>query len=792
MLAMSIFILGFMVGVCWLQWQPQLPSLPVVLLAAILAAAAGLVGGKCLQLRWLGLFSAVLLGFVWAAGWAQVRMADHLAVEDEGRDIRLVGVISNLPQTVADGKTFDFQVERVLDAVTSVPRHLSLAWYPLPARKNHVAVSVPEVHAGERWQLTVRLKRPHGSINPQGHDFEAWLLQNNLRATGYVRSKATFRRLTAFVPGLANWINRLREQIRQRFVKRIADAKISGLLTALAIGDQRAIPATQWQDFRRTGITHLVSISGLHVTMVAGLVHGLVFFFWRHRPAWVLRVPAQRIAAAAGLLAALFYSLLAGFAVPTQRTLYMLAVVAIALWSGRMSSLLDVLALALGVVLLFDPWAVLAPGFWLSFGAVAVLLYIGTGRLGKAHWLRVWGQSQWAMSLMSIPALLVLFQQFSIVSPLANALAIPLVSLIITPLALLATLPGLDFLLQPASWLVQLLLYFIETLSAWSLASWQQQSPPDWAWLLGLAGGLWLLLPAGFPARWLGVVALLPAVLVLPPRPAPGSSWLTVLDVGQGLAVHVQTARHDLLYDTGPRYSETATAAERVLLPYLQAQGVERLQGVIISHSDMDHSGGIQVLLRNLPIDWLLSSYSEARLPASNPVERLRCQSGQSWTWDGVHFEILHPQAEQYDWSRQKTNDLSCALKITTDNGRVLIAGDIEARSERALLASRPESLAAEVLIAPHHGSKTSSTAEFIQAVGAQHVIFTVGYRNRFGHPHPAVIERYQASGARLWRSDESGALHLRPTAENTTAAQKMGLSVEAERSLKPRYWYGR
>lgn len=795
MVAMSISILGFMAGVCWLQWQPQLPSMSFLLLTLLLAAAAWLASrlGAARRLgswtRGLGPFSVVLLGVVWAGLCADHRLADQLALEDEGRDITLVGVISSLPQPLAEGVAFDFRVERVLDKVTAVPERLSLAWYPLPARKTRAAVAVPEVHAGERWQLTVRLKRPHGSINPRGYDFEAWLLQNGLRATGYVRSQTSCHRLTGFVPGPTNWINRLREQIRQRFETRFADPAASALLTALVVGDQRAIPAAQWQAFRRTGITHLVSISGLHVTMVAGLVHGLLFFFWRRQPALVLRVPAQRAAAAAGLLAALFYSLLAGFAVPTQRTLYMLAVVAAALWSGRITSLPHVLTLALGVVLLLDPWAVLAPGFWLSFGAVAVLLYIGSGRLAEGHWLRVWGQSQWAMSLMSIPALLMLFQQFSIVSPLANALAIPLVSLIITPLALLAAIPGLEFLLQPAGWLVQLLLHFIDALAALPWASWQQQAPPAWAWLLGLMGGLWLLLPAGFPARWLGLVVLLPAVLVLPPRPPPGSSWLTVLDVGQGLAVHVQTAQHDMLYDTGPRYSTTATAAERVLLPYLQAQGVRHLHGLIVSHSDNDHSGGLQALLANLPVGWLLSSYAEERLSAADRAVRLRCREGQRWSWDGVGFEILHPPAEQYDWKAQKTNDLSCVLKMTTTAGRVLIAGDIEARSERALLARFPERLSAAVLVAPHHGSKTSSTAEFIQAVGAQTVIFTVGYRNRFGHPHPAVVERYQASGAHLQRSDESGALLLRPRDEMRPIA---GFSSQGERRLTPRYWHGR
>ena len=349
---------------------------------------------------------------------------------------------------------------------------------------------------------------------------------------------------------------------------------------ALAVGDQRAIDAEQWRLFSRTGITHLMSISGLHVTMFASLAYALLNWLWRRSPKLPLRIPAQRVAVVGGFAAALFYCLIAGFAVPAQRTLYMLAVVAIALWAQRSVSASRVLALALLLVLLLDPWAVLAAGFWLSFGAVALLFYVGSSRLGAAHWLTEWGRTQWAVTLGSIPALLLLFQQFSLVSPLANAIAIPLVSFVITPLALAAAaLPPLGMLLEPAHLVTAWLMGFIEWLAELPWAVWQQHAPPTWAWLTGLAGSAWLLLPRGFPARWLGLVAMLPLLLAPPARPAPGEARLTVLDVGQGLAIHIQTANHDLLYDSGPSYSIEANSATASSCPTCARAGCRRWTG---------------------------------------------------------------------------------------------------------------------------------------------------------------------------------------------------------------------
>ncbi len=792
---MRLSILCFAVGIGWLQQQASLPDPAMLALLGAVGAALLLLplAGRRWHRRWhIGApLGAFLIGIAWAGGMAQQRLADALPQSDEGRDIRIVGVIGGLPQRFENGLRFDFSVEQV-EAGATVPARISLAWYrgwrrDLEEAREDGPPAAPELHAGERWQLTVRLKRPHGNLNPDGFDYEAWLLEAGVRATGYVRPAGDNLRRDAFVMSPGNLVERLREDIRERFLQALPGRPYAGILVALAVGDQRAIDAEQWRLFNRTGITHLMSISGLHVTMFASLAYALLNWLWRRSPKLMLRIPAQRVAVAGGFGAALAYCLIAGFAVPAQRTLYMLAVVAIALWTQRSVSASRVLALALLLVLLLDPWAVLAAGFWLSFGAVAVLFYIGGSRLGAAHWLTEWGRAQWAVTLGTIPALLLLFQQFSLVSPLANAIAIPVVSFVITPLALAAAaMPPLGFLLEPAHLVTVWLMAFIEWLAELPWAVWQQHAPPTWAWLTGLAGSAWLLLPRGFPARWLGIVAMLPLLLVPPARPAPGEAMLTVLDVGQGLAIHIQTASHDLLYDTGPSYSIEANSGNRVIVPYLRARGVQALDGLIVTHQDTDHSGGAESVLAAVPVGWLMSSLKLEHPLSAAPAHALPCMDGQSWEWDGVRFMVLHPAVAQYAAPARKTNDMSCVLKIANAYGSVLLSSDIEALSERALLARHASELRSDVLVVPHHGSRTSSTPEFIAAVGARVAIFPVGYRNRFGHPRPDVVERYRLSGAALHRTDREGALTLR-LAEPETAKR-----IVAERDQRRRYWHDR
>lgn len=760
--------LAFALGVWALQQCAVLPA-PTFLVAG---GAAGLWLAAQRRYRWRAWLGCFLLGVGWAGGFAHWRLADALPVEWEGRDVEVVGVIADLPQRFEGGVRFSVSVEQ---AAGPVPSRIALSWY------RHLAPEIEEEgdeeaapsglplpHAGERWRFLVRLKRPHGNVNPHGFDYEGWLLERGIRATGYVKKSALTGRLAIEAGGFAGVIHQVRESVRARMLRALPDQPYAGVLVALAIGDQQAISPVLWRLFAATGITHLVSISGLHVTMIGALLAALAAWGWRRSARLPLFWPTQKAAAVAGLLGAIAYALLAGLGIPAQRTLLMLAIAVAAMLSGRALSAAQVLGTALVAVLLMDPWAVLAAGFWLSFAAVALLLGIAAGRATR-HWALEWLRAQWAITLGLMPALLALFQQFSLVSPLANALAIPLVSLLVTPLVLLGSLPGFAWTLRIAHALLDGLMVFLNGLAVLPGALWQQHAPPVWTVPLAVAGALWLLLPRGFPARWLGAAAFFPLFFIFPERPAVGEVSLTVLDVGQGQAIHVQTATHDLLYDAGPQLGGT-DAGVRHVLPYLRAVGVRQLDRLVISHADKDHAGGMAAVLAGLPVREQVGSLPESR----------RCEDGMSWTQDGVKFEFLHPAPTDYERKRS-TNAMSCVLRIVSPHGRILIPGDIEGKAEAELLARHADTLQADVLVAPHHGGRNTASPELVAAVGAGEVIFPVGYRNRFGHPAPAVAERFAASGARLHRTDHDGAvaIHLRGGKAH----------VIHERERQRRYW---
>lgn len=770
--------LAFALGVWLLQQVAVLPAPTFLALGAGGGIALGWLGRRRHGLVCIG---ALLLGFAWAGGWAHWRLADALPAAWEGRDVMVTGVVADLPQHFERGLRFTFEVEQ---AGGPVPKRIALSWYRHfdPAEEEGDAEDggayAQAPRAGERWQLTVRLKRPHGNLNPHGFDYEAWLFERGIRATGYVRKAESNGRVAAQAGGFDGTVERLREATRVRIQRALPEAPYAGVVAALAVGDQQAISPELWRLFAATGITHLMSISGLHVTMLGGLVAWLVSWLWRRSARLPLLWPAQKAAALAGFAGACAYALLAGFGVPAQRTLYMLGVVVVALLSGRAVAAETVLGAALLLVLLLDPWAVLSAGFWLSFGAVALLFYIGTGAR-QGHWLAAWLRAQWAMTLGLLPLLLALFQQFSLVSPFANALAIPIVSLLVTPLALLGCLPGFAWALEVAHGLLVPLIDFLHWLTAWPGALWQQHAPPAWAVPLALLGALWLLLPRGFPARWLGGLWFLPLFFIPPERPAPGALALTVLDVGQGQAVHVQTASRDVMFDTGPDFGGTADAGSRILVPYLRAAGVSRLDRLVVSHADRDHAGGAESLLAAVPVGETLTSAENSALLGRRDARR--CVDGESWDWDGVRFSLLHPAPADYD-RKLPTNAMSCVLKIESAHGSVLIPGDLEGKAEAELLARHAGALRADLLVAPHHGGKRTSTPEFVAAVGAREILFPVGYRNRFGHPSAAVLDRYAASGARIHRSDSGGALRL--------MLDGQGGAVTHEREVARRYWH--
>lgn len=774
---MRLHIVLFACGVWLLQRQAELPDLRYAALVALAVPAWWLLRAPRRALRWAGYAgsgaAALVAGFFWAATLAHVRLADALPAQWEGRDIELIGVVASLPQVHERSVRFEFDVEQVLTTEAHVPERIVLSWWGRSG-------ALPVVRAGERWHYTVRLKRPHGTANPHGFDYEAWLLERGVRGTGYVRPRAEAQRLAAMVHRPAYWVEAVREHLRERILTSLAGRAYAGVIAALVMGDQRAIPPVQWQTFTRTGVNHLMSISGLHVTMVSGLAYALALLLWRRSTRLTLRLPAPKAAAAVGVMAAFLYTLLAGFAVPAQRTLYMVCVVAVALWSGRAAAASVVLAAALFVVLLIDPWAVTSAGFWLSFGAVGAILFVMVNRIRQPHWLAGWVRTQAAVTLALAPLLLALFQQVSVISPVANAFAIPVVSLAVVPLALVGAMLPFDAVLHLAHRVMAWCMYALDALSVLPAAVWQSHAPAGWAIAVALAGALWLMLPRGFPGRWLGALACLPLFFVLPTAPRWGEVRMAVLDVGQGLAVVVQTAQHALLYDTGPAFGPAVDSGNRIIAPYLRAAGIRRLDGLIVSHDDSDHTGGALSVLQALPVAWLASS-----LPDMDPLplladEAMQCHRGQGWEWDGVRFEIIHPARESYD-VRARNNDRGCVLRISAPGATLLLPADVERRTEEALLAQGVD-LTADVLVAGHHGSRTSSTLAFVQAVRPRAVIFPVGYRNRFGHPHPEVVERYRDLGSALYRTDTDGAVLV-------TIPVAGAITIERYRALHRRYW---
>jgi competence protein ComEC len=737
------------------------------------------------------LLSAVVLGAAYAALRAQIRLADELAWSSQGLDVRLIGVVASLPARLERGVRFDFDVQAVLAPRLAVPSRISLAWYGQDAG----------VRPGERWEFVVRLRRPHGTLNPGGFDLEAWMLERGLRAGGYVRPDGrTQHERTAIlrdplVRQPAYLVDRARDALREDLQRLLAGRRYAGVLVALVLGDQRAITEADWLLFNRTGISHLVSISGLHITMIAGLAAALTRVLWRRSQRALALAPAQSAAAAGAVVAALGYCLLAGWGVPAQRTFFMLGSIAVALWLRVVTSAATTLALAAFVVTLLDPWAVLSAGFWLSFGAVAAIFHVVQGRPPRGRqWRARLGEAarlQLAVTVALVPLTIVLFQQVSVISPLANAIAIPVVSLLVTPLALGGA--GLVMLPEPAAALARLPLLAAHALLSplfellrwtlsWPMASVVVAAPPAWAAALGVAGAAWVLAPPGWPVRTAGCVWMLPLFVWPAVRPTQGELWVTALDVGQGMAVLLESADRTVLYDTGPRYSPQSSAASRIVLPYLRYRGLDRLDLLVISHRDGDHAGGADALAAAGAVDRVLTSVERRDLPfgAGIPVER--CEAGNVVDLGSMTLDVLHPSGDDYRAAGRNANAVSCVIAARVGAHRVLLTGDVLKAQESTLLARAP-GLGATLLSAPHHGSASSSSEPFVRAVAPRWVVVQAGYRNRFGHPHPSVVERYRAAGARVVRSDAAGATQWRLRPDGSAW-------VRSERIHGRRYWH--
>ncbi len=732
---------GLLAGICATVWAP-------VLLPAWVSACAlllGAVGWACHPR--LRAPAAMLLG----AGWAGVHLlwalSAQLPAALESREHTVTGVVVSLPQHELRRTRFQFRVDSRPHLPAALHgRVVQVSWY------DAFAATVPgprlQLRAGEQWQLTVRLRAPRGLINPGGFDAERHALAQRIVASAMVRDSVAPRRLRVGT-GVEAW----RERMSARIHRDVASPS-ARYVQALALGDTRGLQEQDWQVLRATGLTHLIAISGFHVGMVAVVVAWMVALLWWVLPRWGRGWPRPQAMAVGALVGATVYAAVAGFGLPTVRTVLMVAVVVLARLGRRPVGVLDCLAQAALLVLLVEPLAVLASGFWLSFAGVAWLAWCLPER---GHWLPGFLSAQRVATLGLLPLTVVLFGQASLVGPLANLVAIPCWSLVVVPLAILGTaLEALHagaggWAWTAAAWSFDLLWPLFDTLGGSELAMWWLPEPAWFALPLGLLGALWLLLPAGVPGKGLALLLWLPLLWPWQEAPRRGEFELVMLDVGQGLSVLLRTREHALLYDAGPAVRDGFDAGERVVVPALRALGVRRLQRMVLSHADHDHAGGAAALRAVLPPQVSLA-------PPAAPLDQVRaCNTGQAWQWDGVRFEFLHP-GPAFPYLR---NESSCVLRVSGAYGSALLPGDIGEVIERGLLKRMPAKLRADVVVVAHHGSGGSSSPAFVRATAARLALVSAGHGNRFGHPRAEVVRRWQRAGAEVLTSAQSGAVRV-------------------------------
>ncbi|QYJ24595.1 DNA internalization-related competence protein ComEC/Rec2 [Achromobacter sp. ES-001] len=851
--------MAFVGGAAWVQCFPVLPgafvlsligiaggvaAVVVVVVAAVVLAvvlavvsvgvsagvSAGVAAADRLRCRAgsLRVVCALVLGL--CAGTLNACLQAHLRLDDSLADLhqdqvsRLTLRVAELPD--GDGRHHRFIAERAEPARPGIPSRIQVTWQAPPG----ATVPLPALLPGQIWRMALVLRRPHGVLNPAGPDAEGRMFARGLRAVGTVRGRPQLLDDKPWASaGVA--IERARHHVREGLRQALGEHRYAPVLIALAIGDQAGVARDDWRIFNRSGITHLVSISGMHVTSIAGIAGVLVAAGWR-RARWRGTglpefVPSRVAGGAAAAVVALLYCLLAGWGVPARRTFFMLSVVLAAVMSRLPLTAGRVLACAGAGVVALDPWAPLSAGFWLSFGAVAILLRIAELPFdAEAGWRRRWASRlaqatrlQLLVTLGLTPLLAFLVYQVSVGSPLANAVAIPSVTFIVTPLALLcaalSVVPGAQAV---AAWVGQVgLAAFDYTMApvAWvgnaDWASFAVAAAP-WPWLLvAVSGMVWALQVRGWPARHLGWVCMLPLLCWRPDKPEPGHWRMTALDVGQGSAILVETATQTLLFDAGPRHYGGSDAGDRVVAPFMQARGIDVLDVLVLSHADQDHVGGARAVMAAVPVRRSYASFDVAAFvrrdasvwpvggpvggptsgaassqaapgtPSTLPDRMLRCRRDDSWEADGVRFTFLHPAdgggAEPVD-----RNADSCVLFVEGASHSLLLTGDIGVAQERELVARGVPKT--DVVLAPHHGSASSSGRDWVRAVQATHAIAQAGHLNRFRHPAPAVERRWLAAGAVFWRSDRDGAVMALSTAN--------GLSVWSQRDDGARYWHGR
>ena len=751
--------LSFLAGILLVLQLPELPSRWWGLLIVPLLFAAW-YRPRLLPPAFL------VAGLFWASVYAGARLNDRLSAELEGRDLVIQGIVHSIPRETAHGSRFDFIVESYdrRSHTNQVPRLVRLSLYRSALR--------PDI--GERWRFTVRLKRPHGFQNPGGFDYEAYLFQQGIRARGYVRSGNRIGQVNDY------WLGRFRRQIASTFENALPESEFVGVLTALATGSRNGINKSQWDVFRITGTSHLMAISGLHIGMVAVIGFFLFRWIWSLPGTTVLRVPAPMVGAAGAVLVGTLYAALAGFSIPTQRALVMLVVAMSGLVLLKKIAPTTLIGVALFAVLAFDPMATLSPGFWLSFLAVSVIIMSahkpGHNNSSFIQLIKI----QWLLAIALIPATILFFQSASLAAPVANLIAVPLFTVAVVPLTLLSAIAGEFLPMAIAASLLSLAAAVLTWL--WWWLSWLAELLPlvrvsasFSAIVIAVIGVMIFLLVRHTHVRWIGVLGFVPLFYwPFEDRLQPGEVTMTMLDVGQGLAVVVQTRSHTLVYDTGPRFSPEFDTGSAVVAPYLRHVGVSAIDKLMVSHGDNDHIGGSGSLMRELNVHTITTSVPGRFRENASIVNE--CRAGERWRWDNVSFEMLSPPKAIHG------NNGSCVLRIYGQYGAILLPGDIERKQERWLIQQYGQAMAADVLIAPHHGSRTSSSQDFIHAVGPKLTLFPVGYLNRYRHPDKQVVRRYRANNSAVLMSPVTGAVQI--------TISRNGHAVITWRQENRRFWF--
>ncbi len=737
---MSAIALGTLTGALLLANCHKLP--PSFLILCLLPISALIIYGwaKISQQHFRVFYCfalGIILGFSWSNHHYVKILAWHLPQEMVNKEVNIKGEV--IGEVIHKNKNMKITIQMThlegANLRTSTPK-LEVNWYK----------PVKRIKTGDIIEAKVKLKPIHSFSNPGGWDEEKFYFLKGIRAKG------NLRQLISVKTHHKHPIMAFRMKVSNKLKEIFPNEKFVPVISALTIGVKSDLDYDLRSVFQKTGTSHLLAISGLHIGLLATLCffisRKIVCFF----PRLLLYQPAMCWAAASTILISLLYALLAGFSLPTQRAFIMISVVMLGICFRRKVLSWQSYFLAMLLVILSNPLSVLQPGFWLSFLAVLSLMLVS--HASSTHKIINWLKPQWAIFCMLIPLTILFFNMVSLVSPIANMIAIPIVACVVVPLSLLGVFllmicePLAEFFLSIAMSIFSYTWHVLEYLTNIPYAHFSFSTPSMLALVLSVIGVIVILLPKGVPGKYLGVILFLPLIFSKNQLLPPGALQVSVLDVGQGLSVVLETQNHTMLYDTGPRFGRYQNAGNQIITPFLQTRNINHIDRILISHVDMDHRGGLSGL-QGFTVDEIQTSEPEVISPFAT-----LCEKGQSWEWDGVLFEILHPNGVEV-----LRNNRSCVLKVTTNTQSILLSGDITQSVEKKLLYQQAELLQSDILIVPHHGSRTSSSIDFIKAVSPDYAIYSAGQNNIYGLPKREVWENYANAGAKNLLTCQTGAI---------------------------------